>query len=77
MVRCGGKGEWRIRNQTTIRLSKETKRQIQQLGEQLDLPTVTAVIRYAITQTVTIEAARRTLPDSDFVGFLAEVYRPL
>lgn len=63
--------------QTTVRFNEETLRQINQLAEWVGLPTNTDVIRYAIMQTVNIEAARRTLSDSDFVGFLAEVYQPL
>lgn len=62
--------------QTTVRFSEETNRQIQQLGEWLET-TNTAVLAHAVQQTLTIEAARRTLSDSDFVGFLAEVYRPI
>ena len=62
--------------QTTVRFSEETNRQIQQLAEWLET-TNTAVLAHAVQQTLTIEAARRTLSDSDFVGFLAEVYRPI
>lgn len=62
--------------QTTVRFSEETNRQIQQLTEWLET-TNTAVLAHAVQQTLTIEAARRTLSDSDFVGFLAEIYRPI
>ena len=62
--------------QTTVRFSEETNRQIQQLTEWLET-TNTAVLAHAVQQTLTIEAARRTLSDSDFVGFLAEVYKPI
>ncbi len=62
--------------QTTVRFSEETNRQIQQLAEWLET-TNTAVLAHAVQQTLTIEAARRTLSDSDFVGFLAEIYRPI
>lgn len=63
--------------QTTVRFNEESLRQIKQLAEWGGLPTNTDVIRYAIAQAVTIEAARRSLSDSDFVGFLAELYRPI
>lgn len=63
--------------QTTVRFNEETLRQIKQLAAWVQLPTNTDVIRYAIAQAVVFEAARRALSDSDFVGFLAEVYRPL
>jgi predicted transcriptional regulator len=62
--------------QTTVRFSEETNRQIQQLAEWLET-TNTAVLAHAVQQTLTIETARRHLSDSDFVGFLAEIYRPI
>lgn len=62
--------------QTTVRFSEETNRQIQQLAEWLET-TNTAVLAHAVQQTLTIESARRTLSDSNFVGFLAEIYRPI
>ena len=55
---------------------KKEASQIQQLAEWLET-TNTAVLAHAVQQTLTIEAARRTLSDSDFVGFLAEIYRPI
>lgn len=63
--------------QTTVRFNEETLRQINQLAEWVNLPTNTDVIRYAIAQAATVEVARRTLSDSEFVGFLAELYTPI
>jgi len=63
--------------QTTVRFSDETLRQILQLKGLFGSPTNSDVIRSAISLALTIEIARRTLSDSDFVGFLAEVYRPI
>jgi len=67
-------------NQTTIQLDDETKRQMSQLADWWGLPTtrhLTPVISRSIEQMLLIESARRTLSDSDFVGFLAEIYRPI
>lgn len=67
-------------NQTTIQLDDQTKRQMTQLATWWGLPEVrhlTPVISRAIEQMIAIESARRTLSDSDFVGFLAELYRPI
>jgi predicted transcriptional regulator len=66
--------------QTTIQLDDETRRQIQQLATWWGLPEtrhLTPVISRAIDQVMIIESARRSLPDSEFVGFLAELYRPI
>ena len=63
--------------QTTVRFSEETNQQIQRLSEILGLPTNTAVLAYAVQQTIMVESARRQLTDADFVGFLAELYRPI
>lgn len=67
-------------NQTTIQLDEETKKQMAQLAEWWGLPTIrhlTPVISRAIEQSLMIESARRSLSDSEFLGFLAEVYRPI
>lgn len=67
-------------NQTTIQIDDETKRRMEQLAEWYGLPDkrhVTAILQTAVAQLHTIEAARRTLSDSDFVGLLAEIYRPI
>lgn len=67
-------------NQTTIQLDDETKRQMSQLAAWWGLPDVrhmSPVISRAIDQMIVIESARRSLPDSEFVGFLAELYRPI
>jgi len=63
--------------QTTVRFNEETLRQIKQLAEWVQLPTNTDVLRYSVAMAVNIESARRTLSDNEFVGFLAEVYRPI
>lgn len=67
-------------NQTTIQIDDETKRRMEQLAAWYGLPNqrhVTAILQTAVLQLHAIEAARRTLSDSDFVGFLAEIYRPI
>lgn len=67
-------------NQTTIQLSKKTLRQMSQLAEWWgDSPIrhQSSVISSSVEQMIMIESARRTLSDSDFVGFLAEIYRPI
>ena len=67
-------------NQTTIQLDDETKRQMAKLAERWGLPTVrhiTQVISRAVEQAIMIESARQSLSDSDFVGFLAEIYKPI
>ena len=38
---------------------------------------ITAVISRMAQKTYMIEAAKRSMTDSEFLGFLAEVYRPL
>jgi len=66
--------------QTTIQIDNETKRRMEQLAAWYGLPDkrhVTAILQTAVSQLHTIEAARRTLSDSDFIGFLAEIYRPV
>ena len=67
-------------NHISIQLDEETKRHISQLAAWWGLPEQrhnTPVISRAIDLVVTIESARRSLPDGDFVGFLAELYRPI
>jgi predicted transcriptional regulator len=67
-------------NQTTIQIDDETKRRMTQLAAWYGLPNsrhVTAILQTAVQQLHAIEAARRSLSDSDFVGFLAEMYRPI
>lgn len=67
-------------NQTTIQLDDETRRRMEQLAAWWGLPEqrhVTAVIQATVAQQVMVESARRTLSDADFVGFLAEFYRPI
>lgn len=66
--------------QTSIQLDTETKRQIAQLASWWGLSperNITAVISRMAQTTYMIEAAKRSMSDSEFVGFLAEVYRPL
>jgi predicted transcriptional regulator len=67
-------------NQISIQLDDETKRQMSQLAAWWGLPDVrhnTPVISRAVEQMLMIESARRNLSDSDFVGYLAEVYKPI
>lgn len=63
--------------QTSIQLDKETAGAIKRLTKKWDAPNLTAVIRQSVRQSDMIEVARSTLTDSDFVGFLAELYRPV
>lgn len=65
--------------QTTIQLDDETIRQMKKLSEWWGLPPIrhlTPVISRAVEQALLIESARRSLSDSDFVGFMATMYRP-
>ena len=67
-------------NQISIQLDDETRRQMQQLAVWWGLSEKyynTPVISRAVEQMLTIESARRALSDSDFIGFLAELYRPI
>ena len=67
-------------NQTTIQLDEITRDKIAALAGWWGLPPqrhMTPIIQHAIQQAHAIEAARRSLSDSDFVGFLAEMYRPI
>lgn len=67
-------------NQTTIQIDDETRRRMEQLAAWWGLPEqrhITAVIQAAVSQMLAIESARRSLTDADFVGFLAELYRPI
>jgi hypothetical protein len=53
---------------------------MEQLAAWWGLPSqrhVTAIIQLSVSQVLAIESARRSLTDSDFVGFLAEMYRPV
>lgn len=66
--------------QISIQLDEETRRQMQQLAAWWGLPEIrhsTPVISRAVDLVMVIESARRCLPDSEFVGFLAELYRPI
>lgn len=69
-----------MKQQTSIQLDTETKRQISQIASWWGLSAernITAVISRAAQTIYMIEAAKRSMTDSEFVGFLAEVYRPL
>lgn len=67
-------------SQISIQLDSETRRQIKQLAAWWGLAKKyhnTQVISRALEQAITLESARRALSDADFVGFLAELYRPI
>ena len=69
-----------MKRQTSIQPDTETRRQIAQIALWWGLSSernITAVISRMAQTTYMIEAARRLMTDSEFLGFLAEVYRPL
>lgn len=66
--------------QTTVQLDDSTRQKMGALAEWWGMPPqrhMTPIIQHAIQQAHAIEAARRSLSDSDFVGFMAELYRPI
>lgn len=67
-------------NQVSIQLDDKTSEQMKRLAHWWGLPEQrhnTAVTSRSVEYAYMIESARRSLSDSDFVGFLAELYRPI
>jgi len=69
-----------LSKQTPIQINDETRREINELATLWGYPSVrntTPVVVRAVTQARMIESARRTMTESQFVSFLAELYRPI
>lgn len=66
--------------QISIQLPDADQKTIERLAGIWGMPAQrhnTPVVSRALTLALNIEIARRTLTDSEFIGFLAELYRPL
>lgn len=61
-------------NPTSFRIDDETKRQLEQLAAWYGAKNATAVFSRVVQQSHAIEAARRVMTDSEFLGFLAEMF---
>ena len=70
----------RVSKQSSINLSDESRRQIQQLAEMWGMPSQrysTPVIVASVERAYAVEMARRNMSDADFLGFLATYFAPL
>lgn len=66
--------------QTPIQIDDETRRRITQIAEWYGLPktrNTTSVVVRAVDTLFMIEHAKRSMSDSDFLGFVAEMFSPV